>query len=338
MIVRSLNLIAPDGLNTVYNISVNNSGVMVIAQNTDPSAIGIRSIQLSEKYTLRLDELGNVELVDKEFTSSPIYVPLFFQSPNATTYRVTADDETGALVIVAAVYERDSGTPFYVIYCKFLSKITDDLYLEWTLEDTFKNLESILLDAIPRFEWPKFRLYDFSTQAIGMVGTDGSVVSYGKYFTDLTLEEVDIIASLMGIEWINRQILTVNLTRMKYSSKDFQFTSQANHLQKLLATKTQFEYDNRKMQRMYQRRTIDAAGFIVPNYAALSVSSVTLRWKLAYSGTGWLYGSPIIGGAWWTEDLSSIYGGYSVQDPFTEAYTSGLGGAGPLINPRDVII
>ena len=339
MIVNSLNLIAPNINNTLYNISVNNSGVMVIAQNIDPNAIGVNSIQLSEKYTLRLTDTGNIELVDKEFLTSPEYVPLWFYSPNGTTYRVTADDDTGTLSITQATYVRQSGTPFYAIYCRFLSKITDDLYLEWTLEDTFKNLGSIFLDILPRFEWPKFLLYNYSTQAIGMVAADGSVVSYGKYFIDLTLEEVDIFSSLMATEWINRQILTVNLTRMKYSSKDFQFTSQANHIDKLLSTKENFERDNKKMQRLYQRRTIDAnTGRTFPNYAALAASSITERWRLAYSGTGYIYGSPIIGGAWWTEGISSIYGGYSVGDPYTEAYLSGLGGSSPLINPRDVLI
>lgn len=338
MIVKSLNLIAPDINNTVYNISINNSGTMVIAQNIDPNAIGVMSIALSEKYTLRLTDVGNVELVDKEFIVSPEYVPLWFVSPNGTTYKVTASD-VGALVITQATYARQSGTPFYAIYCRFLSKITDDLYLEWTLEDTFKNLESIFLDILPRFEWPKFPLYHYSTQAIGMVAADGSVVSYGKYLVDLTLEEVDIFAGLMGIEWINRQIMTVNLIRMKYSSKDFQFTSQANHIEKLLNTKRQFEQDNKRMQRMYQRRSINpTTGKVQTNYAGLAASSVTERWRLAYSGTGYIYGSAVIGGAWWTEDISAIYGGYSIGDPYTEAYLSALGGSSPLINPRNVIV
>jgi hypothetical protein len=338
MIVKSLNLIAPDINNTIYNISVNNSGTMVIAQNIDPNAIGVMSIALSEKYTLRLTDAGNVELVDKEFIVSPEYVPLWFYSPNGTTYRVTASD-AGVLVIEQATYTRQSGTPFYAIYCRFLSKITDDLYLEWTLEDTFKNLESIFLDILPRFEWPKFALYNYSTQAIGMVAADGSVVSYGKYLVDLTIEELDIFAGLMSLEWINRQILSVNLTRMKYSSKDFQFTSQANHIEKLLNTKKHFEQENKSLQRMYQRRSINpTTGKVQTNYAGLASSAITERWRLAYSGTGYIYGSAVIGGAWWTEGISSIYGGYSIGDPYTEAYLSALGGSSPLINPRDVLV
>jgi hypothetical protein len=115
MIVSSLNLIAPDTARTVYNISVNNTGTMVIAQNLDPNAIGIYSIQLSQKYTLRLTEAGNVQLVDEEYLSSLIYVPLYFVSINAKQWAVTASD-AGALVITESAYVRDSVTPFFIIY------------------------------------------------------------------------------------------------------------------------------------------------------------------------------------------------------------------------------
>ncbi len=337
MLIRSLNLISPSPENKVYNISVNDSGTMIIAENIDPLAIGIRSIQLSSIFTLYVDSDGDVKLADREFSTSPAYSPLWFESPTGIKYKVSTTS-SGDLDISEAPYERQQGTPFYVIYCNFLSRITDDLYLEWTPEDTFKNLESIFLNALTGFEFPKFPLWGYSLNSIGMVDAQGSVISYGKFTVDLTLEEINIITDLMIIEWIGRQISTVNMTRMKYSSRDFQLTSQANHLAKLLETKNQYQLSNKRAQRLYQRRTIDSQGKVTPNYWSLSISSTTQRWRLAYSGTGWLYGSPIIGGAWWTESLSSIYGGYSVADPFTEAYTSGLGGAGPLINPRDVII
>ena len=37
-------------------------------------------------------------------------------------------------------------------------QITDDMYMEWTEEDTKKDLLNILLDAIPGFEFPRFPL------------------------------------------------------------------------------------------------------------------------------------------------------------------------------------
>ena len=55
-------------------------------------------------------------------------------------------------------------TYFTEIYDCFLGKITDDMYLEWTKEDTLRDLQSILLNAIPEFEFPRFRLYNYELQ------------------------------------------------------------------------------------------------------------------------------------------------------------------------------
>ena len=46
-------------------------------------------------------------------------------------------------------------TKFTVVYDNFLSKITDDMYLELTEEDTMKILRQLLLAAIPKFEFPR---------------------------------------------------------------------------------------------------------------------------------------------------------------------------------------
>ena len=69
------------------------------------------------------------------------------------------------------------------------------------------------------------------------------------------------------IEWIKRQIATVDVTKQKYSSKDFELTSQANHLAKLIILKNDFKTDNKAAQRLYKRRKTDDDGYIVTNYA-----------------------------------------------------------------------
>ena len=43
------------------------------------------------------------------------------------------------------------GTKFTEIYNCFLGKITDDLYMELTPEDTVKDLQHLLVCAIPEF-------------------------------------------------------------------------------------------------------------------------------------------------------------------------------------------
>jgi hypothetical protein len=46
-------------------------------------------------------------------------------------------------------------TPFTSVYDRFFSKITDDMYLELTPEDTIKDLRNLLINAIPGFEFPR---------------------------------------------------------------------------------------------------------------------------------------------------------------------------------------
>ncbi len=145
-------------------------------------------------------------------------------------------------------------TPFYFIYDSFLSKITDDLYLEMTKEDTYADLQTILINAIPAFEFPKFPI--FSYELIEYMSADG-VGGMGFFNSVLTREEVDIVSDLMVMEWIKRQIASVENTRMKYSGSDFKFTSQANHLDKLLKTGQSFNTGNKHKQRLYKRRSVD---------------------------------------------------------------------------------
>ena len=91
-----------------------------------------------------------------------------------------------------------------------------------------------------------------------------------SYFNaDLTDEEINILALLMEEAWINRQIASIEVTRMKYSGSDFKMTSQANHLSKLLSLKTEIRRMGFHMQRLYKRRRTTDDGYIVSNWSVL---------------------------------------------------------------------
>ena len=150
-------------------------------------------------------------------------------------------------------------TSFDEIYDRFLGKITDDMYMEWTKEDTEKDMKNILIDAIPGFEFPRFPLYDFNENS---------------YNVQLTSEEINILALLMYNTWLQRQIASIENTRMKYSGADFKMTSQANHLDKLMKLKQEAERQDRHMQRLYKRRKIaDSKGKIESNWSSLMEKS-----------------------------------------------------------------
>ena len=152
-------------------------------------------------------------------------------------------------------------TSFDTIIDAFLSKITDDMYLELTEEDTLRDAKQYLLDAIPYFEFPRFALYDYDADA-------------GVYNVDLTKEEINIFAILMKQAWLDRQIISVENTRMKYSGSDFKFTSQANHLQKLLALKAENHREDMHAQRLYKRRKFRSDGSVMSNWMTLNQSAI----------------------------------------------------------------
>ena len=131
-------------------------------------------------------------------------------------------------------------TSFKEIYNRFFGKITDDMYMEWTVEDTRKDLLNILLDAIPQFEFPRFPLYDYD-------------VENATYNCHLTSEEINIFALYMLNAWLQRQITSIENTRQKYSGSDFKFTSQANHMEKLRLLREQYKQEGFHLQRLYKR-------------------------------------------------------------------------------------
>ena len=169
-------------------------------------------------------------------------------------------------------------TPFASVYNRFLEKVTDDMYIEFTVQDTIKDLQNLLVDAIPGFEFPRKNLYDYEIKTeiiredkvlpsdfvIGVIWNElpedneiqipDVIVERSSFAANLTLEEINILALLMKQAWIQRQVSSIENTRMKYTGTDFKMTSQANHLSKLLSLLKEAQRESFHMQRLYKRR------------------------------------------------------------------------------------
>ena len=164
-------------------------------------------------------------------------------------------------------------TSFSFVYDRFLSKITDDMYMELTELDTYRLLEDLLISAIQKFEFPRVNLNEYERESFedqgdysGVESDNETVITYlyteGYFNSDLTTEEVNILATYMIVEWLGQQLASVENTRLKYSGSDFKFTSQANHMAKILALKTDYEREGFHLQRLYKRREINSDGTI----------------------------------------------------------------------------
>lgn len=142
-----------------------------------------------------------------------------------------------------------SNTKFAVVYDTFLSKITDDMYMELTIDDTRAMLEELLMSALHWFEFPRVNIFDYDKEI-------------REFNVSLSAEETNIIATYMIVEWIGQQLASVENTRMKYSGSDFKFTSQANHLAKLQSLKEKYIAEGFHLQRLYKRRKADKNGIM----------------------------------------------------------------------------
>ena len=190
-----------------------------------------------------------------------------------------------------------TGTPFSAIYNRFLGKITDDMYMELTPEDTIQDLQNLLIEAIPGFEFPRVCLDDYipRTEIIneadakpgdfilavlwGELPEDGEMqapnvlVERSNFKATLSSEEINILALLMKQAWIQRQVASIENIRMKYSGPDFKMTSQANHLSKLLSLLEEAQRESFHMQRLYKRRKKDENGLYKSNWSVLREKS-----------------------------------------------------------------
>ena len=127
-------------------------------------------------------------------------------------------------------------TNFQVVYDAFLAKILEDEWVQWDLEDIEADWKALLMGALPWFKFPRVSLE---------INEDGD-----GFVEDLSNEEVQILATYMKCEWLNRTILTWENVKPLYVERDF---SQANLIDKLKQLLEREEYKALKLERIYYR-------------------------------------------------------------------------------------
>ena len=123
----------------------------------------------------------------------------------------------------------------YDVYDAFLSKMLEDEWLNWTDDEREEDWRSLLNAAIPYFKFPRV---DLTIQ--------------DDIFIDenVSNEEIQILATYMKCEWLNRTILTWENVKPLYVERDF---SQANLIDKLKQLLEREEYKALKLERIYYR-------------------------------------------------------------------------------------
>lgn len=151
-------------------------------------------------------------------------------------------------------------TLFTKVYDAFFRKITEDMYMELTKEDTENMVQELLLSALSWFEFPRVDINDYS-------------LTEGCFNVDLSLDEINIISTYMVKEWLGQQLASIENTRMKYSGSDFKFTSQANHMAKVKNLMEVYKQEGFHLQRLYKRRKKDKNGIYRSTFGEIMNSS-----------------------------------------------------------------
>ena len=125
-------------------------------------------------------------------------------------------------------------TSFDVVYDAFLSKILEDEWEEWTECELKEDLFKLLEPAIMRFKFPRVSL------------------EYTKcgFNEDLTNDEIQILATYMKCEWLNRTLLSWENVKPLYVERDF---SQANLIDKFNAMLAAEQANARRLESIYYR-------------------------------------------------------------------------------------
>ncbi len=125
-------------------------------------------------------------------------------------------------------------TPFSKVYDAFLSRILEDEWQNWLIEEAQQDWFQIMSNAITWFKFPRVSL-EFDENG---------------FVNDLSNEEIQIIADFMKCEWLNRSIMTWENVKPMYEERDF---SQANLLDKLKSLQETQEEKAAKREANYYR-------------------------------------------------------------------------------------
>ncbi|WP_342421907.1 hypothetical protein [Paenibacillus sp. FSL E2-0178] len=147
-------------------------------------------------------------------------------------------------------------TPYSKVFHSFLGKITDYTYESYTDEELGGDLTSLLNSSIVEFDYPKVDIRDKDDDAL-------------LFNRDLGIDEIEILSFLMVERWIERQINNVELVKQRFSNKDFQYTSQANHLDALYKNQERVQKKVTTLKTKYSYRQTGSS-YYKPDYSGLS--------------------------------------------------------------------
>jgi hypothetical protein len=126
-------------------------------------------------------------------------------------------------------------TSYQKVFTYFLQKVSDYAFLNMQQSDLETSMTGWMHSAATKFKRCKQDLTQYDDVA--------------QQFTVATLtdQEIEILATLMVVEYLTPQIVTTQLLKQTIGSKDFNQTSQAAHLKQLTELRDIFKNEADKL-------------------------------------------------------------------------------------------
>ena len=131
-------------------------------------------------------------------------------------------------------------TPWWTVFGAFLARIEED---DWMREEDQEIVQQDLLQILGMaafdFRFPRVSLdLDYLNET---------------FVSELSNAEIQVLATFMKVHWLRRQINTWRVIKQQYSTKDFELSSQANHLDKLIKSLESAEKEAKRALDTYDR-------------------------------------------------------------------------------------
>lgn len=149
-------------------------------------------------------------------------------------------------------------TPYTLINAIFLSKVTDYDFAALTDAQLDSQLLTYLQSATVKFH------HCNNSLVLDNVNS--------QFDATLTIEEQEILAMLMVIEWMNSKINDTNLMKSTLTDKDFSMFSQANQLKAIIGARKELRGEIHELIRdyTYENQTLLSGLVTTESYPILS--------------------------------------------------------------------
>lgn len=138
-------------------------------------------------------------------------------------------------------------TPTSTVFEVFLGKILDERFVDLPVDVSEADLKRLLSSAIFKVRYPKIELTLDSTK--------------DNFVNSLSEDEIELIASIMVLDWFNRLSRDINNYTEDMTTSEFKTFSKGNKLKSLVEVGKELRLEIVELHKIYHMRNGARSGF-----------------------------------------------------------------------------